>query len=301
MTALRGAGRYAPSPSGDLHLGNLRTAVLAWLLARGSGRAFYLRDEDIDSQRSSADSARRQEEDLRELGLDFDGPTWHQSDRGAAYAAALKQLPHYECYCSRRDIAQAASAPHAIPGQYPGTCRNLTPAQRQARRAELSAAGRVPALRLAADASRATVHDALVGEYEGDVDDMILRRGGHAPDWAYNLAVVVDDAAQGVDQVVRGDDLLSSAPRQAYLAGLLGHTPPEYVHVPLVLNSRGARLAKRDGAVTLRQMRAQGATVGDVVELLAGSIGCPGARSLAELAERFELANLPRDPWVWSG
>lgn len=293
------AGRYAPSPSGDLHFGNLRTALLAWLSARSTGRAFYLRNENIDSQRSSAESAARQHEDLLTLGLTFDGEVIHQSERDAAYEEALAALPHYECYCSRKDIQQAASAPHAIPGHYPGTCRNLSEQQRAHKRAELAAQGRVPALRLAADTTTFSVNDALFGTFRGDVDDFILRRGGQEPDWAYNLAVVVDDAAQGIDQVVRGDDLLSSAPRQAYLAHLLGHTPPEYVHVPLVVGPEGKRLAKRDGAVTLRDMMDAGLSPDDVMEQLATSIGIPGARSAQETLERFDLAALPREPWVW--
>ncbi|MDU7102728.1 MAG: tRNA glutamyl-Q(34) synthetase GluQRS, partial [Corynebacterium sp.] len=253
-SATTGAGRYAPSPSGDLHFGNLRTALLAWLFARSTGRRFVVRVEDIDKQRSSQESAERQLTDLRALGLDWDGEVIYQHDRDAAYEQALAQLPTYECYCSRKDIREASRAPHAIPGQYPGTCRHLTEDQRAAKRAELAAQNRKPALRLLADVSTFTIHDALHGTYTGEVDDFILRRGGQDTGWAYNLAVVVDDAYQGIDQVVRGDDLLSSAPRQAYLASLLGIEPPEYIHVPLVLNESGERLAKRDGAVTMREM-----------------------------------------------
>ncbi len=296
MTA---AGRYAPSPSGDLHYGNLRTALLAWLYARHSGRRFVMRVEDIDTQRSSAESAQRQLEDLATLGLDWD-ETLYQSDRFDAYAQALELLPHYECYCSRKDIQEAARAPHAVPGQYPGTCRELSDAARAAKRAELAAAGRVPALRLRADADSFTVHDLLHGDYTGEVDDFILRRGGNAnqgQDWAYNLAVVVDDAFQGVDQVVRGDDLLASAPRQAYLASLLGETPPEYVHVPLVLNAEGKRLAKRDGAVTLRQML-ETCSVSDVVAQLAGTLGIE-AHSAGELLEKFQPDQVGTEAIVW--
>lgn len=256
-----GAGRYAPSPSGDLHFGNLRTAVLAWLFARSTGRQFLMRVEDIDTQRSSLESAQRQLGDLAALGLDWDGEVVYQSQRFPRYDAVIADLADrglvYECYCSRKDIQRASSAPHAAPGSYPGTCRDLTQTQREARRAELQEQGRVPALRLRASVTSWPVTDYYVGEYTGDVDDFILRRGGNAnqgQDYAYNLAVVVDDADYGVDQVVRGDDLLSSAPRQAYLADLLGFKPPEFVHVPLVLNADGQRLAKRDGAVTLREM-----------------------------------------------
>ena len=308
MDSLNPAGRYAPSPSGDLHLGNLRTALLAWLYARSSGRRFVVRVEDIDTQRSSRESADRQLEDLAALGLDWDGEVVYQQDRYAAYEEALAQLPTFECYCSRKDIQEASRAPHAIPGQYPGTCRALSRDARAAKRAELAAQNRVPAIRLRAEATEYTIHDALVGEYTGEVDDFILRRGGQRPadptqgmDWAYNLAVVVDDAYQGVDQVVRGDDLLSSAPRQAYLAHLLGYDEPEFVHVPLVLNPAGKRLSKRDGAVTLRQLlEAPGRGPGDVVKLLARSLGYE-ASSAAELLSQFRPEELPREPYVWDG
>ncbi|WP_087907547.1 tRNA glutamyl-Q(34) synthetase GluQRS [Corynebacterium pseudotuberculosis] len=285
------AGRYAPSPSGDLHFGNLRTAVLAWLFARSSGRRFLIRIEDVDTQRSSLASAQRQLEDLASLGLDWDEEPTYQHDHYDRYLAALERLPHYECYCSRKDIQEASRAPHSIPGQYPGTCRNLSPEVREERRQELAAQGRVPALRLRANAASWRIHDYYAGDIVGDVDDMILRRGGQQPDWAYNLAVVVDDAAQGVDQVVRGDDLLSSAPRQAYLAHLLGHSSPQYIHVPLVLNAQGKRLAKRDGAVTFREMT-------DVLSRVADSLGLKG-QTLPELLEQFDPNALPREPYVF--
>ena len=299
------AGRYAPSPSGDLHFGNLRTAVLAWLFARQTGRNFYLRVEDIDSERSSADSAQRQIEDLEALGLDFDPPVIYQHDRGDAYADALSRLGTYECYCSRRDIREAASAPHAQPGMYPGTCRDLTEEQRAYRRSELHAEGRLPAIRLRAHVREWTVHDFYQGEYTGPVDDVILKRGGRidqaqAGDWAYNLAVVVDDGYQGVDQVVRGDDLLFSAPAQAYLADRLGLTVPSYVHVPLVVGPEGRRLAKRDGAVTLREMLRENSAE-EVVAQIAESLGCAGVSSVQKLREVFDPAQLSRQPWSWAG
>lgn len=292
------AGRYAPSPSGDLHFGNLRTALLAWLFARHTGRNFLMRVEDIDTQRSSPESARRQLADLRVLGIDWDGPVTYQSDNTARYENALDKLSTFECYCSRKDIQEASSAPHVIPGHYPGTCRDLSDTQREEKRAQLKQQHRVPAIRLRADTDRFTVQDYYLGSYTGDVDDFILRRGGQQPDWAYNLAVVVDDGAQQVDQVVRGDDLLSSAPRQAYLATLLGIQVPEYVHVPLVLNHEGKRLAKRDGAVTLRGMLAD-AEVTTIVGKLAASLGYPGITTPAQLLARFDPAALPREPFEW--
>lgn len=286
-----GAGRYAPSPSGDLHFGNLRTAVLAWAFARSTDRLFYLRVEDIDTQRSSETAATRQLEDLAALGLDWDGEVVYQSNRTQLYEQALHQLPHYECYCSRRDIQEASRAPHAIPGQYLGTCRNLDKDERERRKAQLAAENRVPALRLRASVSTFTVQDFYAGEVTGEVDDMILRRGGQQPDWAYNLAVVVDDAAQGIDQVVRGNDLLSSAPRQGYLASLLGYTVPEYVHVPLVLNAQGQRLAKRDGAVTFREMT-------EVFPQIARSLNIE-ANTASELLAVFDPTAVPREPYIW--
>ena len=305
MSAFQGpAGRYAPSPSGDLHFGNLRTAVLAWLFARQTGRKFYLRVEDIDSERSSDESAKRQIADLEALGLDFDPPVLYQHNRGDAYAEALSRLDTYECYCSRRDIREAASAPHTQPGMYPGTCRDLTEEQRALRRTQLAEEGRLPAIRLRAHAREWTVQDFYRGEYTGPVDDVILKRGGRvdqaqAGDWAYNLAVVVDDGFQGVDQIVRGDDLLPSAPAQAYLADQLGLTAFSYIHVPLVVGAGGRRLAKRDGAVTLREMLAEKG-VADVVGDIAASLGCGGVTSVNGILQRFDPAQLSRDPWLWT-
>ncbi|MDK8798006.1 tRNA glutamyl-Q(34) synthetase GluQRS [Corynebacterium sp. MSK044] len=297
------AGRYAPSPSGDLHCGNLRTALLAWLFARQSGRAFYMRVEDIDSERSSMESARRQMEDLAALGLEWDEPVVYQHERGAAYAEALATLDTYECYCTRRDIREAASAPHVQPGMYPGTCRDLTEEQRAYRRSQLSSQGRLPAIRLRAHVGEWTVTDYYRGEFTGPVDDVILKRGGNvkqaqAGDWAYNLAVVVDDGYQNIDQIVRGDDLLGSAPAQAYLAHELGLPQPQYVHVPLVVNAKGERLAKRDGAVTLREILEgnPGSTVADVLGQLAASLGIEGVTSADGLLERFDPRALPLEP-----
>ena len=178
MMGMPGAGRYAPSPSGDLHYGNLRTALLAWLWARSTGRDFRMRVDDIDTQRSSAASAERQLADLAALGIDWDGDVLYQHDRFDAYANTLRHLEQrglvYECYCSRREIQEAARAPHAVPGSYPGTCRSLDDATRAQRRANLAAAGRVPALRLRADVTQWTVHDFFAGDSTGDVDDMVL-------------------------------------------------------------------------------------------------------------------------------
>jgi glutamyl-tRNA synthetase len=285
-------GRFAPSPSADLHIGNLRTAVLAWLFARSTGRRFLIRVDDLDD-RTFTDIAAGQLDDLAAIGVTSDEePEW-QTMHTARYDAAIAQLSDrgllYECYCSRKDIAQAPSAPHAPQGAYPGTCRDLTDSDRERRRAEI---GRPPALRLRTDTITHTVHDLLHGEYTGIVDDFVVRRGDGVP--AYNLAVVVDDAAQGVDQVVRGDDLLSSSPRQAHLAGLLGHQEPTYAHVGLVLNEDGARLAKRDGAITVTEIGPQRA-----VAQIAESLGWQ-ANNLDEMLAQFDPARLPRRPWIYS-
>ncbi|WP_433681954.1 tRNA glutamyl-Q(34) synthetase GluQRS [Nocardia sp. CA-119907] len=287
------AGRYAPSPSGDLHLGNLRTAVLAWLFARSTGRRFVIRIDDLDRVRPGAEQ--RQLADLAAIGLDWDGPIVRQSDRLSHYASAIDRLTAagltYECYCTRREIQQAATAPHGPVGHYPGTCRDLTEAQRAAHRAD----GRPAALRLRAQASEFEFVDELHGRYRGPVDDVVLRRGDGVP--AYNLAVVVDDAEQGIDQVVRGDDLLPSTPRQAYLATLLELPVPRYAHVPLVLNAEGKRLAKRDGAVTLGDQLALGNTADQLAAALACSLGYPPV-SPAELLDGFDPAHLPDEPWI---
>ena len=284
------AGRFAPSPSGDLHVGNLRTGLLAWLFARSSGRDFLMRIEDLD--RVCLGAEQLQLADLRAIGIDWDGPLTRQSDRSDLYADAVATLRTagrvYECYCSRKEIHEAPSAPHHPPGAYPGTCRDLTEAQRAHRRAE-----RPAALRLRADIGSHTVTDVLHGRVEGAVDDIVLVRNDGVP--AYNLAVVVDDAAQGIDQIVRGDDLLSSAPRQAYLASLLGLAEPTYAHVPLALNAEGHRLAKRDGAVTLRDLADKGIPAEAVQGLILTSLGMREGNLIAQ----FDPGTLPRDPWVF--
>jgi glutamyl-tRNA synthetase len=291
-----GAGRYAPSPTGDLHLGNLRTALLAWLFARSTGRRFLLRVEDLDASRVRPGVAEQQLADLAALGVTFDGEPVVQSQRLAAYREALIGLADrtYECFCSRREIAEAASAPHGRPSRYPGTCRNLTEAERERRRQT-----RPPALRLRADGARQTIRDVLHGEITAEVDDVVLLRNDGVP--AYNLAVVIDDGCSGIDQIVRGVDLLPVAATQAYLARLLGQQPPIYAHVPLAVNAQGQRLAKRDGAVTLAELAAEGMGPDVVLGLIAGSLqmGAQDERiTLDAMLERFDPDRLPRTPWV---
>jgi glutamyl-tRNA synthetase len=287
------AGRFAPSPSGELHVGNLRTAILAWLFARSTGRRFLMRVEDLDRARAGAEAG--QLRDLAAIGISWDGGIVRQTHRGPRYAAAIARLDMagltYECFCTRREIQEAPSAPHAPQGAYPGTCRNLTRAEREQKRAV-----RPAAVRLRSAATEATVRDVLHGSYTGVVDDFVLRRNDGVT--AYNLAVVVDDAEQGIDQVVRGDDLLPSTPRQAYLASLLNMPSPEYAHVPLVLNADGARLAKRDGAVTLADLALLGLTADRVRDMLLESLGLPPG-PLERVLGAFDPAALPREPWVW--
>ncbi|MGC3956038.1 MAG: tRNA glutamyl-Q(34) synthetase GluQRS [Propionicimonas sp.] len=293
------AGRYAPSPTSDLHLGNLRTALVAWLMARGTDRRFRLRIEDLDVARVTAAGpvAQRQLDDLTALGLDFDPPTLRQSDRLDAYRAVADSLGErlYECYCTRREIAEAASAPHGDGFRpYPGTCRDLTDAERAERRRV-----RPPALRIRADRAEFTITDVWAGELTRPVDDFVVRRNDGV--WAYNFAVVVDDLAQRVDQVVRGDDLLSSAPRQAWLTSLLGGEPPVYGHVPLAVNPAGVRLAKRDGAVTLADLAGLGIGPGRALGILAESLELAGPGepvTPALLLQRWDPARLPRAPWL---
>lgn len=305
MTSLNaqpaGAGRYAPSPSGDLHLGNLRTAVIAWVLARDSGRAFRMRVDDLDTARARPGVAERQLADLEAIGIDWDGDIMWESERSAAYAAATDQLAErglvYECYCSRREIAEAPRAPHSPPGSYPGTCRDLPESKRTRRRAALGP-GRQPALRLRSEVQELTIEDLVHGAYTGVVDDVVLRRGDGV--WAYNLAVVLDDAAQGVDQVVRGEDLLPSTPRQAYLADLLGIARPAHAHVPLAVNAAGERLAKRDGAVTLADLAQEGTTTRAAVALIVASLGGPeGSDSIDDLRGLVTAESLRSGPWVF--
>ncbi|MFC5338155.1 tRNA glutamyl-Q(34) synthetase GluQRS [Leucobacter denitrificans] len=302
-----GAGRYAPSPSGDLHLGNLRTALLAWLFARSSGRSFLMRIEDLDRARD-AGSAEPQLNDLRAIGLDWDGDPVLQSDRREDHEQAIATLQArglvYECTCTRKDILAAPSAPHSPPGAYPGTCRDRTEEERAEARDRI--APRLPALRLRVPEATAapTFVDQILGQTQGEIDDFVLKRGDGTI--AYNLAVVVDDAAMGVDQVVRGDDLASSTPRQILLQRLLElPSPPDikYAHVPLVLGPSGARLAKRDGAVTLRDLKAAGVKPDLVRAKLAQTLGLarPGETpTMAQLLERFDPPSLPREPHTWS-
>lgn len=265
-------GRFAPSPTGDLHLGNIRTALIGYLWARESDGEFLIRMEDLDQMTSSRALGERQLADLAAIGVESDMPVIWQSDRFDIYKSIINELTErgltYECFCSRREIREAAAAPHGpLPdGAYPGTCADLTPAEHSERARE-----RPAAIRLRTNRSVVAIHDTLHGEFSAQVDDVVLLRNDGTP--AYNLAVVVDDALQGVTQICRGDDLLSSTPRQVYLQRLLGYPTPEYLHVPLVLGNDGERLSKRNGALSLRDLDEQGRPAESVRELLLASIG----------------------------
>jgi glutamyl-tRNA synthetase len=290
-------GRFAPSPTGPLHLGSLRTALTAWLFARDAGSRFLVRIEDLDPQRSRREWEQDQLGDLRVLGIDWDDTPVRQSERFELYEAALAELDRegrlYPCFCTRAEIRAAASAPHGdLPeGAYPGTCRALSPSERRTR----VAAGERHALRVDAGAVCVSYQDALLGPRSTVVDDFVVRRADGVP--AYQLAVVVDDADQRIEQVVRGADLADSTGRQILLARWLALPVPAYAHAGLVLGADGARLAKRHGAATLADRQEP---VAATLALLAHSLGLARGRdrvdTAAELLDEFDPGELPRGP-----
>ncbi len=306
-------GRFAPSPTGPLHLGNARTALVSWLAARAARGAYVMRVEDLDGPRVRPGLEARILDELRWLGLDWDegpdvgGPSapYRQSERAAAYGAALARLRArdlvYPCFCSRAEIAAAAQAPHGPSDEgprYPGTCAGLDPAE-----AERRSSARRPAWRFRAGPGKVRFDDGVHGAQELDVaaqvGDFVVARADGVP--AYQLAVVVDDAAMGVTDVVRGDDLLPSTGRQLLLYAALGLGPPQFAHVPLVVGEDGERLAKRHGALSLGELRERGADPRAVVGLLAelSGLAAAGARlAPADLVARFSLDRLPRAPAV---
>lgn len=288
-----------------MHLGNLRTALVAWLFARHAGSDFLLRIEDLDQASARPEHEASAIDHLSRLGIDWDGPIVRQSERRALHEDALATLTAagrtYPCYCSRREMlaeAHAAiAAPHgpAAPVGYPGTCRDLSTRERSERETE----GRKPSLRLRADAAEMSFVDQLVGPVSGVVDDFVVRRADGMP--AYNVVVVVDDQDQGVQEVVRGDDLVSTTPRQLLVARMLGIESPTYAHVPLVLDPGGERLAKRHGAVTLDDQNSLGRSDVEILSVLAVSLGLADANETVtapELVERFMIGALPSQPWM---
>jgi glutamyl-tRNA synthetase len=300
-------GRFAPSPTGDLHLGGARTALVAWLAARAAGGGYLMRVEDLDGPRVVPGAEARILEDLAWLGLDWDeGPDvggphapYRQSLRLRRYDGAVEQLladgRAFHCWCSRAEVARAAAAPHgpADDGpRYPGTCRARVTKPPRDRR---------PSVRLRVDAEMIEFADGVHGAHREDVaaaiGDFIVRRADGIP--AYQLAVVVDDAAMGITEVVRGDDLLGSTARQLLLYRALGRVPPRFAHVPLVLGPDGARLSKRHGAVAVRALAERGRTPAHVVGLLAHTLGLQpdGADATPQsLVAGFTLDRITRAP-----
>ena len=296
--------RLAPSPTGSQHLGNARTYLAAWLLARSRGGQVRLRVEDIDVWRNKPRAAEQALDELRWLGLTHDGEVVTQSARLPAHEAALDELKRrelvYPCTCSRNDILAAASAPHAGPlggdgPTYPGTCAGRRAADADALKVPYAWRFRVTHSPKFADGFLGPVaHDIVI-----DGGDFVVWRSFGVP--AYQLAVVADDAAGGVTDVVRGDDLVPSTPRQLLLYEALNLTPPKFTHLPLVVGPDGRRLAKRHGDARLSYYRACGVSAGRVLGLLAYSCGwqadfAPVAAQ--QLVERFTLATIPRGPFV---
>lgn len=295
-------GRFAPSPTGRLHLGNAWAAVLGWLWARSEGGEFLLRIEDLDTARSRLELTEGLLADLDWLGLTFDGPPVLQSRRLDLYRAAFERLRAagkvYPCHCTRSEIARAVAAPHGPADEgprYPGTCLGLS----EAESAERSRT-RLPAWRFRPRAGQTEVRDLLHGSFAQDVaqdvGDFVVLRNDGVP--SYQLAVVVDDAAMGITHVLRGDDLLASTPRQMQLCEALGLPVPVYAHVPLLLGPDGKRLAKRAGTPSLAELRERRVAPERLVGLLAGWAGLGDRRpvSLEALVPRFALDRLPRAP-----
>jgi len=307
-------GRLAPSPTGRMHLGNAWAFLLAWLAARSARGSVVLRLEDIDPERSRPEFAEGLLRDLRWLGLDWDegpdapGPCgpYEQSARLATYTEALESLARaghvYPCFCTRKELRSLASAPHAPlvddgSPVYPGTCRELDPAQREA----FLRQGRRPALRLRCENLAVSFSDLVAGPQSMTLadcgGDFALRRSDGV--FAYQLAVVLDDMAMGVTQVVRGEDILTSTLRQLYLYQLLEAPAPQYAHLPLVLDHEGERLAKRHGSLSLAALRESGASPRAVTGYLAwraGLLDTPRPAMPQDLVAAFDFAHLPREP-----
>lgn len=301
------AGRLAPSPTGGLHVGHARTFLIAWLAARSAGGRIVLRLEDIDSGRVRPEALTGIVEDLEWLGFDWDEGPIRQSERLSLYEEALGRLKQselvYPCTCTRAEILAAASAPHA--GEegpvYPGTCAGRTSADALA----LAEQGRTFAWRFRVPSGEIRWDDALRGACAIDPaqhgGDFVVGRSGGEP--AYQLAVVVDDAAMGITQVVRGDDLLTSTPRQILLFRALGSPAPTFAHIPLTIGPDGRRLAKRDGSIKLASLRAEGIDPRSLIGWLAMSCGWSDRvepSSPHDWVGRFRWGAISRDPFTAS-
>lgn len=295
--------RLAPSPTGALHLGNARTFLINWLLARQQGWRIILRIEDLDGPRIKAGADRGLIDDLQWLGLDWDDGPVYQSARREQYAEAIARLVKngdvYPCICTRKEIEASASAPHPEDGSavYPGTCRGRFASIEAAR----AATGRAPALRFRVPNERLAFDDTIQGRVEYDLataGDFVVAKGDSTP--AYQLAVVMDDAAMDISDVVRGDDLLDSTPRQILIYDALkcGAQIPRYWHVPLVIGPDGRRLAKRHGDTRLAFYREQGVPAERLLALLARWCGIDATEAITarEMIERFDADRLPRSP-----
>ncbi len=294
-------GRFAPSPTGRLHLGNARTAFLAWLQARAAGGRFLLRIEDLDRARSRAEYVEDLLRDLEYLGLTWDEEPIFQSRRAGSYQAALADLLKlgrtYECFCSRAEIAQAASAPHGADDDgppYPGTCARLEEAAAAPRRRQ-----QTPAWRFRVRPGVVELVDKVRGPFRQDVasavgDFVVQRNDGGA---SYQLAVVVDDAHSGISDVLRGDDLLASTPRQLQLYEALGLSAPAFAHVPLLVEPNGQRLAKRQGFFAITELRLHRVPAERVIGLLASWSGLGDEEAPAsDWVHHFRLEAIPRGP-----
>lgn len=293
-------GRFAPTPSGRLHLGNLFCCLLAYLSAKAAGGEMCLRVEDLDRDRSRQEYIRQMFADLAWLGITWEGEVVYQSRRDAFYESCLEKLEKqglvYPCFCTRAQL-HAATAPHGLDGEpiYPGTCRSLSREERLEK-----GKTRKPALRLQVKGETISFIDGHFGFYsqnlEKDCGDFILRRSDGI--FAYQLAVVADDGDMGITQVVRGRDLLSSTPRQLYLYRLLGMEPPAFYHTPLLLSPEGKRLAKRDNALGVQALQDRGITGEQVTGFLACAAGLlekPEPLSPAELVPFFSWDKVPRE------
>jgi len=295
-------GRLAPSPTGLLHLGHARTFLLAYWQIRARGGTLRLRMEDLDGPRCEARFADAAVRDLAWLGLDWDGPVWLQSQGlpqlNAAVTALLESGRAYPCVCSRGDILRAQSAPHAAEPRYPGTCRGRFRSFAEAE----AETGRAAGVRLLVPDGEIRIFDGVSGEstwnVARDVGDFLIAKRDKAP--AYQLAVVVDDATQGVTEVLRGDDLLPSAARQWHVQAALGLPHPNWFHVPLVTDESGRRFAKREADLALSELRAGGTDPRAIVAWAARSAGIPtdDRPSAREVTPLFDLARLPRAPLV---
>ena len=291
-------GRYAPSPTGRLHLGNLRTALLAWLHARLHDGEFLLRFDDLDTPRVVAGSAEQIIADLQQLGLDFDDEVIYQSNCIAKYQQALESLIQqglcYECFCSRKDIQHAVSAPHGKTAIYPGTCKQLNPAERSEKYLQ-----KTPAIRLHVEDKLIEFEDGIAGlqqqQLAQECGDFVIKRADGL--FAYQLAVVIDDINQSVTNVVRGADLLDSAARQLYLFDLFKAKPPQFWHMPLKLDMDGKRLAKRDGSDSLTQWQNLGKSSEQLIAQFASELGLLSDKVDALTAKEL-LAELSLDQFV---